>query len=83
VADASLRFTQRLADAVPFVGWEVVSVFKDEGRSGYSGEVRPGYEDMLKFLSRGDVQVLIARHHDRLTRNPDDFGLPDEDLRAI
>jgi hypothetical protein len=28
---------------------------------------------MLKFLSTGDVQVLIARHHDRLTRNAEDF----------
>jgi hypothetical protein len=36
---------RRLDDAVPFVGWEVVSVFKDEGRSGYSGEFRPGFED--------------------------------------
>jgi site-specific DNA recombinase len=55
------------------MGWEVVSVFKDEGRSGYSGEFRPGFEDMLTFLSKGDVQVLIARHHDRLTRNAEDF----------
>jgi DNA invertase Pin-like site-specific DNA recombinase len=56
------------------MGWDVARVFKDEGRSGFTGELRPGFEDMLKFLSRGDVQVLIARHHDRLTRNPDDFG---------
>jgi site-specific DNA recombinase len=56
------------------MGWDVARVFKDEGRSGFTGEFRPGFEDMLKFLSRGDVQVLIARHHDRLTRNPDDFG---------
>jgi site-specific DNA recombinase len=55
------------------MGWEVVRVFKDEGRSGYSGEFRPGFEDMLKFLSRGDAQVLIARHHDRLTRNAEEF----------
>jgi DNA invertase Pin-like site-specific DNA recombinase len=50
-----------------------VRVFKDEGRSGYSGEFRPGFEEMLTFLSKGDVQVLIARHHDRLTRNAEDF----------
>src|SRR5436190_21421353 len=29
--------------------------------------------EMLTFLSAGDVQVLIARHHDRLTRNAEDF----------
>ena len=35
------------------MGWEVVRVFKDEDRSGYSGEFRPGFEAMLKFLSTG------------------------------
>jgi site-specific DNA recombinase len=55
------------------MGWDVVHIFKDEGRSGYSDEFRPGFEDMLKFLSTGDAQVLIARHHDRLTRNAEDF----------
>jgi len=58
---------------MPFVGWDVVRVCKDEGRSGYSDEFRPGFEDMLKFLSKGDAQVLIARHHDRLTWNAEDF----------
>jgi hypothetical protein len=28
---------------------------------------------MLTFLSKGDAQALIARHHDRLTRNAEDF----------
>jgi DNA invertase Pin-like site-specific DNA recombinase len=55
------------------MGWEIVRIFKDEGRSGYTGEFRPGFEDMLTFLSEGDAQVLIARHHDRLTRNAEDF----------
>jgi site-specific DNA recombinase len=35
--------------------------------------MRPGFEEMLKFLSMGDVQVLIARHHDRLMCNAEDF----------
>jgi DNA invertase Pin-like site-specific DNA recombinase len=56
------------------MGWEVVHVFKDEGRSGYTGELTPGFEEMIKFLGGGQADVLIARHHDRLTRNPDDFA---------
>ena len=56
------------------MGWDVVRVFKDEGRSGYTGEIRPGFEEMIEFLGRGQADVLIARHHDRLTRNPDDFA---------
>jgi site-specific DNA recombinase len=56
------------------MGWEVVCVFKDEGRSGYTGEFRPGFEDMLNYLGQGRAEVLLTRHHDRLTRNPDDFA---------
>jgi site-specific DNA recombinase len=56
------------------MGWDVVRVFKDEGRSGCTGEHRPGFEEMIKFLGTGQADVLIARHHDRLTRNPDDFA---------
>ena len=56
------------------MGWEVVRVFKDKGLSGYTGEIRPGFEEMIEFLCGGQADVLIARHHDRLTRNPDDFA---------
>jgi site-specific DNA recombinase len=56
------------------MGWDLVRVFKDEGRSGYTGEFRPGFEEMLNYLGNGHAEVLITRHHDRLTRNPDDFA---------
>ena len=56
------------------MGWEVVRIFKDKGLSGYTGELRPDFEEMIKFLGGGQADVLIARHHDRLTRNPDDFA---------
>ena len=52
----------------------MVRVFKDECRSGYTGEIRPGFEDMLSHVSKGQADVLITRHHDRLTRNSDDFA---------
>ena len=35
------------------MGWAVVRTFKDEGRSGYTGEIRPGFEDMLSYLGNG------------------------------
>jgi DNA invertase Pin-like site-specific DNA recombinase len=56
------------------MGWDVVRVFKDKGLSGYTGELRPEFEEMIRFLGGGQADVLIARHHDRLTRNPDDFA---------
>jgi hypothetical protein len=40
------------------MGWEVVRVFKDEGRSGYTGPLRPGFEEMIKFLGGGQTDVL-------------------------
>ena len=39
------------------LGWEVVHVFKDEGRSGYTGEFRRGFEDMLNYLGNGHADV--------------------------
>jgi DNA invertase Pin-like site-specific DNA recombinase len=50
---ATQRGTKGAADQhAERMGWEVMRVFKDEGRSGYSGEFRPGFEDMLKSLAR-------------------------------
>jgi DNA invertase Pin-like site-specific DNA recombinase len=63
------------------MGWDVVHVFQDEGRSGYTGEHRPGFEEMIKFLCSAQVDVLITRPHDRLTRNPDDFRAAHAGLR--
>jgi site-specific DNA recombinase len=56
------------------MGWEVVRVLKDRRLSGYTGGVRPDFEEMIKFLGGGQADVLITRHHDRLTRNPEDFA---------
>jgi pimeloyl-ACP methyl ester carboxylesterase len=36
--------TQLAANYAERMGWEVVRVFKDKGRSGYTGELRPGFE---------------------------------------
>jgi hypothetical protein len=44
-----------------------VRVFKDEGRSADTGELRPGFEEMIKFLGGGQADMPIARHHDRLS----------------
>ena len=49
---------------------KVVHVLKDAGRSGYMGEIRPGFEDMLNYLGQGQADVLLTRHHDRLTVTP-------------
>lgn len=55
-------------------GWDVVREFKDKGKSAYDTDVvREDFQRMLAFLETEQVDVVIARHHDRLTRNRPDF----------
>lgn len=49
---------------------DVVDVFVDDDRSAYSGKPRPAFEAMKGRLQGGGVDVLIAWHPDRLTRQP-------------
>ena len=49
-------------------GYEIVGEFQDDGKSGYSGVRRPGYEDMLSSILDGKVDVVFARDTDRLFR---------------
>jgi DNA invertase Pin-like site-specific DNA recombinase len=49
--------------------YQVVRVFQDDGSSGYSGP-RPGFEEMLAGLKRGEASVVLVWSEDRLYRNP-------------
>ena len=56
------------------MGWEVVRVFKDEGTVRLHRRAPARLRGHARSSSAGArCDVLIARHHDRLTRNPDDF----------
>ena len=51
-------------------GWNVVSVFSDEGISGAKGrDKRPGLDNLLKAVSRKDVDLVAAWSVDRLGRS--------------
>jgi DNA invertase Pin-like site-specific DNA recombinase len=51
-------------------GWEVVSIFEDDGISGAKGrEKRPGLDAMLKAVARRDVDMVAAWSVDRLGRS--------------
>ena len=52
------------------LGWDVVSVLVDDDISAYSGKRRPGYEQLLEQIGRGDVNALVVWHPDRLHRSP-------------
>jgi DNA invertase Pin-like site-specific DNA recombinase len=50
-------------------GWNVAEVYCDNDRSAFDPrKVRPRYQAMLDAVRRGDVQVIVAWHPDRLHR---------------
>ena len=51
-------------------GYDVVEVITDNDISAYSGRKRPGWERVAELLRSGAVDVLVAWHPDRLTRQP-------------
>jgi site-specific DNA recombinase len=58
---------EALADQI---GAEVVAQFVDDDRSAYSGKPRPEFDAMREVISGGEVDLVLAWHPDRLTRQP-------------
>jgi len=55
-------------------GWNVVAVFEDTGISGAKGrERRPGYDALLKALTRREVDMVAAWAVDRIGRSMPDL----------
>ncbi|QSE84076.1 recombinase family protein [Rhodococcus koreensis] len=49
-------------------GWTIVEWFVDNDVSATSRKPRPRFEDMLRLVDEGGVDVIVARHMDRLLR---------------
>jgi DNA invertase Pin-like site-specific DNA recombinase len=55
-------------------GWTVVAVFEDQGISGAKGrDKRPGYDALLKAISRREIDIAAAWSVDRLGRSLQDL----------
>jgi len=55
-------------------GWSVVATFEDAGISGAKGrDKRPGYDSLLKAISRREVDIAAAWSVDRLGRSLQDL----------
>jgi site-specific DNA recombinase len=54
-------------------GWEVARVFTENDTSASSRKPRPRYGEMLAAIERGEAEVLVAWHVDRLTRKLTDL----------
>lgn len=51
-------------------GWTIVQVFEDHGISGAKGrDKRPGYDSLLKAVSRRQIDIVAAWSVDRLGRS--------------
>jgi len=49
-------------------GWTIVREFSDNDVSASSSKPRPAYQQMLAAVERGEAEVIVAWHVDRLTR---------------
>lgn len=64
--------TNQIADLTALAasqGYEVYDTYADDGISGYSGKTRPDFQRMLVDVADGRVDIILARHADRLERN--------------
>lgn len=63
-----------LQDAAARLGWTIVAVHTDEGISGAKGrEKRPGYDALLKGVTRGEYDLVAAWSVCRLGRSLQDL----------
>lgn len=65
---------EALQEAAGRLGWDVVGEFTDKGISGSKGrEDRPGFDKLLKAVTRGEVDLIAAWSVDRLGRSLTDL----------
>lgn len=50
-------------------GWQVTQVYRDNSISASTGKKRPGFEQLVGDIERGQVDALVVWHLDRLTRS--------------
>jgi len=64
----------RGADHAGRRGWTVVATFKDDGYSAFKEITRDGFGELIAAIEGGQVDVVIVRDIDRLTRNLTDWN---------
>ena len=55
-------------------GWTVAATFKDDGFSGFKEITRDGFGELIAAIEADQVDVIIVRDIDRLTRNLTDWN---------
>jgi site-specific DNA recombinase len=55
-------------------GWRVADTFKDDGYSAFKEITRDDFVRLIAAIERGEIDVVIVRDVDRLTRNLTDWN---------
>lgn len=55
-------------------GWRVAATFKDDGYSAFKEITREDFVKLVAAIERGEIDVVIVREVDRLTRNLTDWN---------
>jgi site-specific DNA recombinase len=55
-------------------GWQVVARFKDDGYSAFKEITRDDFVNLVEAIERDEIDVVIIRDVDRLTRNLPDWS---------
>jgi DNA invertase Pin-like site-specific DNA recombinase len=53
--------------------WQVVATYDDNDISAFNGKTRPGFENLLDAIKRGEIDAIICWHPDRLYRRVKDL----------
>lgn len=69
---------ERLTDYCKAMQWEVYKIYTDPGYSGANTD-RPGLQDMLKDVRKGNVDKVVVYKLDRLSRSQKDTMMLIED----
>jgi DNA invertase Pin-like site-specific DNA recombinase len=51
-------------------GWTLAGVYVDNSITGTGKKHRPRFYAMLEAVKRGEIDAIVARHMDRIARNP-------------
>jgi site-specific DNA recombinase len=76
LSDDGSSIPDQLAKARKFAedrDWQVVAEFEDDHTSAFRMVERKGFDALLAAAEAGLIDTIIARHHDRLTRNLKDY----------
>ncbi len=65
---------ERGTDLATRRGWMVVAILKDDGYSGFKQITSDGFGELIAAIEAGQVDVVIVRDIDRLTRNLADWN---------